>query len=132
MCSKGAKNSGERSGTASGGQYQTTIDSRNPVWNTDSAAKPNPCYEAAGVSWSTPGSLTVLDQPGLVPVLGQTWRATFKSYVICGGQVLREVTWVRSQRDGASARYSVSVTKTDTLPDWASKRLREQGYHVVP
>jgi hypothetical protein len=114
------------------GAYDTTTNANHPVWNTDSAAKPEPYYEASGAAHAGPGWLTVYDQPTVTPGAGETWRATFKAYLICGGEVLREVTWVRSQEYGHSPRYSVTVIKTDRLPDWASKQLKDQGYRVVP
>lgn len=114
------------------GEYETTMDPKNPIWNTDSAAKPNPYYEAGGASSSSKGSLTIYDQPSLAPGKGETWRATFKSYLICDGKVLREVTWVRSQKDGESPKYSVSVAKASSLPKWATDQLKAQGYNAAP
>lgn len=112
----------------SGGKYQTTTDTGKPDWNTDSAAKPSPYYESGGVSRSEQGSLTIFDQPSLSPGLGETWRATFKAFLICDGKALRTVTWARSQKYGKSPVYSVSVERADALPQWARQRLKEQGY----
>ena len=79
------------------GAYDTTTNAAQPVWNTDSAAKPEPYYEASGASQAGPGWLTVYDQPTVTPGEDETWRATFKAYLICDGEVLREVMWMRSQ-----------------------------------
>jgi hypothetical protein len=111
------------------GQYETTTDASNPVWNTDSAAKPTPYYEAAGAHHVEAGSLTVYDQPTVGPGVGETWRANFRSYVICDKKVVREVTWTRSQTSGESPKYQVSVTYADRLPAWANELLKAQGYH---
>jgi hypothetical protein len=47
--------------------YETTTDPDDPAWNTDSAARPNPYYEAAGAARVEPGRLTIYDQPALRP-----------------------------------------------------------------
>ena len=113
------------------GAYDTTTNPDHPVWNTDSAAKPEPYYEASGASHAGPGWLAVYDQPSVTPGAGETWRATFKTYLICNGDVFREVMWMRSQEDGQSPRYSVTVTRTDGLPDWVEKQLKDRGYRAV-
>jgi hypothetical protein len=118
--------------TTTGGTYETTTDPTNPVWNTDSAAKPVPYYEAGGASRSDPGELTIYDQPTVNPGPGQTVRATFKSYVICDGKVTKEVTWVRSKKDGEDPTYTVSVAAADKVPDWATAQLKKQGYSDAP
>lgn len=115
-----------------GGEYETTADPKNPVWNTDSAAKPNPAYDSGGASRTDPGSLTIYDQPGLMPGPGETWRATFKAFTICDGKVVREVTWVRSQKEGEDPKYDVKVEKANALPEWAKKQLKDQGYNDAP
>ncbi|MFH1109174.1 MAG: PAAR domain-containing protein [Planctomycetota bacterium] len=115
-----------------GGEYETTIDPKNPVWNTDSAGKPNPYYESAGASRTDPGSLTIYDQPGLLPAAGETWRATFRAFLICDGKVIREVTWVRSMKAGEKATYTVNVKEASSLPAWAKDTLKKQGYNAAP
>jgi len=118
--------------TTTGGKYQTTTDPKKPNWNTDSAAKPTPYYEAKGASRSDPGSLTIYDQPRLTPGEGETWRATFKAFLICDGKVVRVVTWVREQQAGKSPTYSVSAEEANKLPEWAKKQLKDQGYDNAP
>ena len=115
-----------------GGTYTTTTDPKNPVWNTDSAANPNPYYEAAGRSRTDPGELTISDQPSVEPGTGETWRATFKSFVICDGKVIKEITWVRSQKDGEKPTYSVSAADASSVPDWAKQKLKDQGFNDAP
>lgn len=117
------------------GHYELTTDPANPVWNTDSSASPSPYYELplaeSPVNLSSDGLMT-FDQPGLSPGPGETWKATFKAYTICDGKVTREVTWVRTQKYGEAPKYDVSVQKASALPDWANKKLKEQGYNSAP
>jgi hypothetical protein len=121
------------------GEYETTTDPRNPVWNTDAVGPPNPYYDAGGVSRTDPGELTIFDQPRLETPLGplqlrkdEISRATFKSFAICDGKVIREVTWVRSAKKGLAPTYAVRVAPADALPSWANDQLLKQGYHTVP
>ena len=119
--------------TTSGGTYNTTTDPAHPNWNTDSASKPNPYYEGKGAHRTDDDGLTTFDQPGLdSPGAGETWRTTFKSYAVCDGKVVREITWVREKNGGAAPTYSVSVTKTSGLPDWAKQQMRTNGYDSKP
>ncbi|PZN78554.1 MAG: hypothetical protein DM484_12805 [Candidatus Methylumidiphilus alinenensis] len=111
-----------------GGSYQTTTDPANPVWNTDSAAKPVPYYEAVGAACNCPGKLTTWDAPTVSPGSGETWRANFRAFIICDGKVVREVQWSRSQTDGSSPSYTSSILNTSSLPDWATQTLSSQGY----
>jgi hypothetical protein len=117
------------------GYYDLTTDPKNPVWNTDSSAKPSPYYELpldeSPVNLSSDGLMTA-DWPGLSPASGETWRATFKSYAICDGKVIKEVTWVRSQKDGEDPKYDVSVKDASDMPDWAKKKLKDQGFDSAP
>ncbi len=118
--------------TTSGGSYQTTSDPANPNWNTDSASKPNPYYEGGGINRQDPDSLTTFDQPSLRPPPGGTARTTFKAYAICDGKVVREITWVREQKDGSAPTYTVSVAKASEVPEWAKKQMKANGYNEVP
>ena len=108
--------------------YQTTTDPANPVWNTDSLAKPVPYYEAGAASCNCPGKLTTWDEPTLSPGTGETWRANFRAFIICDGKVVREVQWSRSQTDGGTPSYTSSILNTSSLPDWATQTLSGQGY----
>ena len=122
-----------------GGQYQTTTDPQNPVWNTDSAAKPDPYYEAAGASDKQTGSLTTFDQPTLEAPAGplhlapgESSQANFQSYAICNGQVTRQINWTRSVTQGGTPSYNVNVSKVSALPTWATNLMQQQGFHNVP
>ncbi|MEA2838628.1 MAG: hypothetical protein QOD89_3178 [Bradyrhizobium sp.] len=121
-----------RNMTTTGGTYKTTTDPKNPVWNTDSAGKPDPFYEAKGSHDKDAAGLTIFDQPGLKPAAGETWRANFKAYTICDGKVLREVSWTREQTDGSTPAYKVSVAKVSALPKWAQDQMKGQGYTYKP
>jgi hypothetical protein len=114
-----------------GGQYQTTTDPANPVWNTDTNTS-SPYYESGGAHRTDADSLTTFDQPTVSPGPGQTWRATFKAYAICDGHVVREITWVREQTAGGQPNYNVSVAPASALPAWANQQLASQGYPSVP
>jgi hypothetical protein len=117
------------------GYYDLTTDPANPVWNTDSSASPSPYYElpiAESPVNLSPDGLMTFDQPGLSPAAGETWKATFKAYTICDGKVTKEVTWVRSQKFGEDPKYDVSVKDCSALPDWANKKLKDQGFNGAP
>jgi hypothetical protein len=119
--------------TTAGARYRTTTDPDHLNWNTDSAVPPNPYYESGGIYRRDPNALTTLDQPGLRPGPGETWRATFKAYAICNGRVVREITWVREQTGNAPPTYSsVTVQPANQLPPWAVQQLQNQGYNAVP
>lgn len=111
-----------------GGTYNTTTDPANPVWNTDSAGHPNPYYESAGASCNCPGALFTWDEPGLLLQNGETWKANFRAFIICNGNVVREVRWSRTQTDGGSPSYTSSVHNTTSLPQWARDQMTTQGY----
>jgi hypothetical protein len=116
-----------------GSTYNTTTDPAHPNWNTDSASSPNPYYEGAGVYRTDDDGLTTFDVPGLnSPGPGETWRATFKSYAICDGKVVREITWVREKKSGSAPTYTASVAKASGLPDWAKKQITANGYDSKP
>jgi hypothetical protein len=117
---------------ATTGQYETTTDPDDPAWNTDSTARPNPYYEAAGAARVEPGRLTVYDQPALRPEPGETWRATFRTFAVVAGKVVRDITWVRRQTHGETASYSVAVADATELPPWAAELLEQQGFAPVP
>jgi len=121
-----------RSITTTGGTYNTTTDPAHPNWNTDSASKPNPYYEGGFVHRTDEDALTTFDQPGLSPGPGETWRATFKSYAVCNGNVVREITWIRQQIFGSPPTYTVNVAKASELPDWAKQQMRTNGYDSKP
>ena len=119
--------------STTGGSYNTTTDPAHPIWNTDSSKKPNPYYETGFVHRTDDDSLTTFDQPSLRPGPGETWRATFKSYAVCDGKVVREISWTREQTSGSPPTYSgVSVAKATDLPDWAKKQMSDQGYDSKP
>ena len=111
-----------------GGEYSTTTDPANPVWNTDSAGHPSPYYESAFVNCSSANELFVWDEPGLLPTDGETWKANFRAFIICDGNVVREVRWSRTQTDGSSPSYTSSVHNTTSLPQWATDQMSAQGY----
>ena len=117
---------------ATTGHYETTTDPDDPAWNTDSAARPNPYYETAGAARVEPGRLTIYDQPALRPEPGETWRATFRTFAVIAGRVVRDLTWVRCQTHGETASYTVAVVDATELPSWATELLEQQGFDPVP
>jgi hypothetical protein len=121
-----------RTMTTTGGTYKTTTDPKNPVWNTDSAGKPDPFYEAKGAHDKDAAGLTTFDEPYLSPAAGETWRANFKAYTICDGKVLREVSWTKEQTNGSASAYKVSVAKVSALPKWAEDQMKAQAYTYKP
>jgi len=122
----------EREMRTTGGRYKTTTDPKTPVWNTDSAGKPDPNYDSSGASRSDPGTLTIYDQPFLAPEAGETWRATFKAFTICDGKVTKVISWIRSQKHGESPTYAVAAEDAAELPAWAKQQLKDQRYDDAP
>jgi len=116
--------------TSARGEYRTTADPAHPNWHTDSATS-EPFYESGFLHITDKeGELITMDQPGLLPGPGETWRATFKSYVFCGPAV-REITWIREQKFGAEPEYKVlNVAELPDLPDWAKAQLSNDGYQL--
>jgi uncharacterized repeat protein (TIGR03803 family) len=141
--------------TANGESYQFTTDPANPHWHTDGTGRPNPYYEqGAGVARIVNAfGLTIFDQPSFAqPIFNEgaheTWRATFKDYVICNCKVVREIRWAREVPwipDPAPSetfdpnrgwqgppRYVGVEIVPPTDPDltWAKARLKADGYAV--
>ncbi|NOT25134.1 MAG: hypothetical protein HOP16_03425 [Acidobacteria bacterium] len=88
--------------TNNGEMYEFTSDPNNPKWHTDGGGgRPNPFYDQGNVyRIVNPFGLTMFDQPNFAgeifgPGAHETWRATFKSYVMCNCQVVREIRWAR-------------------------------------
>lgn len=163
-------------GTPSGGMYSTTngepywftTNPGNPNWHTDGeAGRPNPYYDQGGgsapkflgnVRIVNPFGLTVFDQPTFAdpllfpPGAHETWRATFKSYVICNCKVVREIQWARevpwivdlsgtptvipnmnTGRQGPPRYPFVRIVETkDTNLEWANTQITADGYTPIP
>lgn len=140
--------------------YVFTTDPADPVWHTDaSSGKPNAYYDQGnGVPRERgPFRVKIFDQPSFAaPIFGkgahETWRATFKSYVVCNCKVVREVRWTREVRwevdlsggpnvlpdlnEGQQlppAYVNVEIV-TPSDPDfvWANEQLKKDGYAPVP
>lgn len=120
--------SGAMYSTSGGESYQLTTDPKNPVWHTDAGSgRPNPYYDQGGgkdpdfrgtARIVNPFGLTMFDQPSFNDQLlfpagaRETWRATFKSYVICNCRVVREIHWARE------VPWIVDLSNTPTvIPD---------------
>ena len=81
---------------------------------------------------------TIYDAPNFLPPMstcgkGETWRATFKTFVICGCKVVREVNRVRQMTPEVSTYIVKSITipsEADYLP--FQKLSAEQGFNPWP
>lgn len=156
----GGYSTGDECNPSGDNGYVFTTDAANPDWHTDAASgRPNAYYDlGAGTPRERgPFSLKIFDQPSFAkPIFGEgaheTWRATFKSYVVCNCQVVREVRWTRE------ARWDVDLSGgPNVLPDlnkgkqlppeyvdvkivapsdpdfkWANEQLKKDGYAPVP
>lgn len=140
--------------------YVFTTDPDHPEWHTDaSSGKPNAYYDQGnGIPRDRgPFSVKIFDQPTFAtPIFNQgaheTWRASFKSYVVCNCQVVREVRWTREVRwevdlsGGPNVlpdlnkgrqlppRYVDVAIVAPSDPDfkWANEQLKKDGYAPVP
>lgn len=144
---------------SNGQSYQLTTNPANPVWHTDSSGVPNAYYDQQhGVPViGTPVGLTFFDQPSFVapvylPGAHETWRATFKDYVICNCQAVAEVKWAREARwivnlpSGNNVTVDVNQGHQDPLqyvnvsigpPDdpqllWVNQQVKKDGFVPVP
>ncbi len=140
--------------------YQFTTDQDNPEWHTDAfSGKPNAYYDQGnGIPRERgPFRVKIFDQPNFgKPIFNEgaheTWRATFKSYVVCNCQVVREVHWTREVRWEVDLSGGPNVlpdlNKGKQLPpeyveveivppsdpdfEWANEQLKKDGYAPVP
>ncbi|MCW5620994.1 MAG: hypothetical protein KIS79_07815 [Burkholderiales bacterium] len=140
--------------------YQFTTDPDNPAWHTDgSSGKPNAYYDQGnGTPRITgPFSVKIFDQPSFAkPIFNEgaheTWRATFKSYVVCNCKVVSEVHWTREVRWEVDLSGGPNVlpdlNKGKQLPaeyvdvkivppsdpdfTWANEQVKKDGYAPVP
>jgi uncharacterized repeat protein (TIGR03803 family) len=142
--------------TSNGESYVFTTDAKNPNWHTDGGAgRPNPYYEqGAGVARIVNGlGLTMFDQPSFgAPIFNEgaheTWRATFKDFVICNCKVIREIHWTREVpwvptpappstfdpnkgKQGPPRYVNVSiVAPSDPDLTWAKGQLKADGFAI--
>lgn len=86
-------------------KYCLTTNPAQPEWHTDTSAKPVPYY--GGYRINCDKSMTTYDAPnfqGFDPQKYRLWRATFVSFVLCDGQVIRQIHWKRV-RDARGLHY---------------------------
>jgi uncharacterized repeat protein (TIGR03803 family) len=127
--------------SSTAGNYLLTIDPANPCWNPDSIVKPNPYYDSGHQAhWSCSG-LTIFDSPSFqktasgepspifVDNKNEIWRATARDYLICGGQVQKQVQWVVEQKFGGPRTYSSAIVQNvGAIPDSLLNLLTADGY----
>lgn len=83
-------------------KYCLTTNPTQPEWRTDTLAKPVPYY--GGYRINCDKSMTSYDAPnfsGFDSKKYRLWRATFVSFVLCNGQVVRQIHWTREMRSDA-------------------------------
>lgn len=135
--------------------YAFTTDPNEPVWHTDAfSGKPNAYYDQGnGVARERgPFRVKIFDQPSFNPGAQETLRATFKDYIVCNCQVVREVRWTREVRWEVDASDEPNLpsepSKGKHLPPayvgveivppsdpdfmWANEQLKKDGYAPVP
>jgi hypothetical protein len=80
-------------------KYCRTTTPGEPAWHTDRFAGPSPYY---GHYWTDCDSTTtyydVPTFPNFDPEKYRLWRATFVSFVLCDGKVVRQINWTREKR----------------------------------
>ncbi len=151
--------------TRSGETYPFTTTPENPIWHTDGGAgKPNGYYDQGGSGQfqnprivNPPSDLTIFDAPTFAEPLylagaRETWRASFKDYVICNCQVVAQIRLTLQKRYDPTAGkqlpleyVGVSIilpsdpnlseqqrAELDVDFSWANRQLRADGYAAVP
>ncbi len=117
--------------------------SGNRCWATDSQGHPNPYFETSCSARTQKDLLTIFDAPGFAnPPFDpqnqageepETWRFTAKSFVVCGGEVVREINWSRQEAPGLDPKYGeVTVNRVTALPEEFTKLLCDLGFNRVP
>ena len=138
-----------RTVTSGSGSYPLTTDpAKQKFWHSDSNGKPDAFYDqGTGAGWSRYTSrettwLTMFDQPNYTHFEDAlsvqqadptTYRATFKTYAICNGDVVREVQWVMEVSKGVRSYKNVKILLADNsaLP-WINTQLKSDGFRPVP
>jgi len=154
-----------------GKSYSLTTNLADPNWHTDTSGSPTAYDHEHGIRGpdayydrqygvpvvTGPLSLTFFDQPNFggttyLPGAHETWRATFKDYVICNCQVVSEVRWTREVpwivdlpsspnvtvdvnkgHQGPIRYVDVSIVPpTDPTLEWANMQVRQDGFDPVP
>jgi hypothetical protein len=154
--------------TSSGESYPFTTNPKKPNWHTDAGAgRPNPYYDqAGGIAPEFKGAARIVNAFGLTmfdqPTFGEswlfaagspeTWRATFKSYVICNCKVVREIHWARevpwivdlsgtptviptmtNGKQGPPRYTGVQIVETtDADLSWANAQIAADGFTPIP
>lgn len=88
-------------GVGATAQYCLTTNNEDPDWHTDTSAKPSPYYY--GKQLHCDGTLKTFDQPNF-PDLDpkdlmkyEFFKARFVSFVLCNGEVVRQIRWIRTR-----------------------------------
>lgn len=98
-------------------KYCRTTNPAQPQWRTDTSAKLDPYY--GGYRINCDKSLTAFDAPTLKdfdPKRYRLWRATFVSFVLCDGEVIRQIRWKRERKGSDPLGLFYEVGKP-TPPD---------------
>ncbi len=131
------------------GSYALTTDPINhKIWHSDSNGKPDAFYDqGTGAGWSRYTSrettwLTMFDQPSYTgfedPLATQqadpnVYSATFKTFAICNGDVVREVHWVMEASKGVRHYTGVQILPADnTALTWINAQLVADGFRAIP
>ena len=130
------------------GKYALTTDPTKPVWHSDSNGKPDAFYDQGkGAGWSryTSGAntwLTMFDQPSFAhfedPLAVRQadpniYRATFKTFAMCNGELVREVHWTMEVSKGVRSYKDVKILPADNSAlQWINAQLAADGFRPVP
>jgi uncharacterized repeat protein (TIGR03803 family) len=134
--------------TSGTGKYALTTDPKNPVWHSDGNNKPDAFYEQGkGAGWYRYTSrettwLTMFDQPNYPgfdqPLTVQQadptiYRAGFRTFAICNGDVVREIRWTSEAVKGVRSYLNVKILKADNSHlSWINSQLVSDGYRAIP
>jgi len=132
--------------TNSSGRSYPLSTAANPIWDTDSSAKPNAYYDEqhGAPNMIGPLNLTIFDAPNFNgptydPNAHESWFARFEDYVFCNCQLVRKVQWSRHRLwlvdHAGPVEYdpviSISPTQTGTLP-YINQQVVKDGFQPVP
>lgn len=79
-------------------KYCLTTNPGDPAWHTDKFVAPSPYYGPYRICDSMTTYYDVPNFKDLDPKKYQLFRATFMTFVLCDGKVVRQIHWTREKR----------------------------------
>jgi hypothetical protein len=121
------------------GSGSLTTNPKVPAWRTDKRTGPSPYY---GWYLTDCDSNTIYDVPtfgGFNAEKYHLWRKTFVTFVLCNGEVVRQVNWTRETRSKkwhlqSGIYYNVEkpMAPDQKLLESLQSISKEEGFHAWP